>query len=165
MPTCPQCGRERPGRFARCGHCGHRFADVAPMPDISRTITFLTSDLQGSTALAEKLDPETLREVLDLYFDEMRLVFESHGAIIEKIIGDAILAVFGLDGGQAAPALHSVRSAAEGQAALHALNARLDAHWGVQLVNRTGIATGVLVVRAASADEHILTRDVIQRSG
>ena len=135
------------------------------MPDVSRTITFLTSDLQGSTALAEKLDPETLREVLDLYFDDMRLVFESHGAIIEKIIGDAILAVFGLGGGRADHALQAVRAAAEGQAALQALNARLEADWGVQLVNRTGIATGILVVRAASADEHILTGDVIQRSG
>ncbi len=135
------------------------------MPDVSRTVTFLTSDLQGSTALAEKLDPETLREVLDLYFDDMRLVFESHGAIIEKIIGDAILAVFGLGGTRDDHALEAVRAAAEGQEALHVLNARLDDRWGVQLVNRTGIATGPLVVRAASADEHILTGDVIQRSG
>ncbi len=134
------------------------------MPDVRRTVTFLTSDLQGSTALAEGLDPETLREVLNLYFDDMRLVFESHGAIIEKIIGDAILAVFGLSGERSDHALQAVRAAAEGQAALQALNARLDARWGVQLVNRTGIATGPLVVRAASADEHILTGDVIERS-
>ena len=135
------------------------------MPDVSRTVTFLTSDLQGSTALAERLDPETLREVLDLYFDDMRAVFESRGAIIEKIIGDAILAVFGLSGSREDHALQAVRAAAEGQAAQQALNARLEARWGVQLVVRTGIATGPLVVRAASADEHILTGDVIQRSG
>jgi class 3 adenylate cyclase/tetratricopeptide (TPR) repeat protein len=135
------------------------------MPDVSRTVTFLTSDLQGSTALAERLDPETLREVLDLYFDDMRAVFESRGAIIEKIIGDAILAVFGLSGSRGDHALSAVRAAAEGQAAQQALNARLEARWGVQLVVRTGIATGPLVVRAASADEHILTGDVIQRSG
>ncbi len=165
MGTCPACGRDRPARLPYCGYCGHRFADVEPLPEVSRIVTFLTSDLQGSTALAEKLDPETLREVLDLYFDAMRLVFESHGAIIEKIIGDAILAVFGLGGTRTDHAVEAVRAAAEGQAALQALNARLDARWGVQLVNRTGIAGGPLTVRAASADEHILTGEVIQRSG
>ena len=64
--------------------------------EIRRFATVVNSDLKGSTALGERLDPETLREVLTLYFDEMRLVFESHGGTIEKIIGDAIVAVFGL---------------------------------------------------------------------
>lgn len=135
------------------------------MPDERRTVTVLACDLQGSTALAEKLDPETLREVLDLYFDAMRLVVESHGGTIEKIIGDAILATFGLTGDRADHALRAVRAAADGQAALLALNAQLDARWGVQLVNRTGIGTGLLVVRAASADKHILTGDVVQLAG
>ena len=96
------------------------------MPDVVRTVTVLASDLQGSTALAERLDPETLREVLDLYFDGMRLVLESHGGTIEKIIGDAVLAVFGLTGARADHALRAVRAAVEGRAALVALNAQLD---------------------------------------
>lgn len=129
----------------------------------------MTSDLQGSTALGEKLDPESLREVLDLYFDEMRLVIASHGGIIEKIIGDAIVAVFGTAAAAGSDtsddhALRAVRAAADGQAALQALNDQLAARWGVQLVNRTGIATGPMIVRAAAADARILTDDVVQVS-
>jgi class 3 adenylate cyclase len=102
----------------------------------------VNSDLKGSTALGERLDPETLREVLTLYFDEMRLVFESHGGTIEKIIGDAIVAVFGLPVRHDDDALRAVEAAAETQRALAALNDRLDQTWGVRLVVRTGIATG-----------------------
>ena len=61
----------------------------------------MVSDLQGSTALAEKLDPESLRYVLDQYFDELGSVLESHGGRIEKRIGDAMVTVFGLPGGPA----------------------------------------------------------------
>ena len=58
--------------------------------------TVVNSDLKGSTALGEQLDPESLREVLTRYFDEMRFVYERYGGTIEKIIGDAIVAVFGV---------------------------------------------------------------------
>ena len=54
------------------------------------------SDMQGSTGLGESLDSESLREVMSRYFDEMRDVLEEHGGVIEKYIGDAIMAVFGL---------------------------------------------------------------------
>jgi class 3 adenylate cyclase/tetratricopeptide (TPR) repeat protein len=165
VQTCPDCGRERSAGFARCGYCGHGFAGGEPMADVSRRVTVLTSDLQGSTALGEKLDPESLREVLDLYFDAMRLVLEAHGGTIEKVIGDAILAVFGLSDTRPDHALRAVRAAAEGQVALRALNARLDTRWGIQLSNRTGVASGVLVVRAAGPRGHILTGDVVAISG
>ena len=121
----------------------------------------MTSDLKGSTSLGEQLDAESLREVLTLYFDEMRAVLESHGGVIEKIIGDAIVAVFGLPEARDDDALRAVRAAAEAQRALAALNDRLDRRWGVRLTNRTGIATGELVVRAATAGEHILTGRVL----
>ena len=75
------------------------------------------SDLKGSTALGERLDPESLREVLTRYFDEMRAVFESHGGTIEKIIGDAIVAVFGLPFRHDDDALRAVEAAAETQRA------------------------------------------------
>ena len=60
----------------------------------SRPVTLVFSDLKGSTALAERLDAETLRAVLTRYFDEMSIIFESHGGVIAKIIGDAIVTVF-----------------------------------------------------------------------
>ncbi len=125
-------------------------------------MTIVTSDLKGSTSLGEQLDPESLREVLTVYFDEMRAVLEAHGGTIEKIIGDAIVAVFGLPEARDDDALRAVRAAAGTQRALAALNERLDRTWGVRLVNRTGVATGELVVGAASAGEHILTGDVLR---
>jgi class 3 adenylate cyclase len=162
VETCVSCGQETPTAYPRCGHCGAQLAAGAPSAEIRCVVTIVTSDLKGSTALGEKLDPESLREILTLYFDAMRLVFESHGGTIEKIIGDAIVAVFGLPTPQEGDALRAVRAAAETQSAGAALNDQLDRRWGVRLINRTGIATGEVVVGAASAGEHILTGAVVQ---
>jgi class 3 adenylate cyclase/tetratricopeptide (TPR) repeat protein len=125
-------------------------------------VTIVFSDLQGSTVLGEKLDPESLVEVMAHYFDEMRLILESHGGTIEKIIGDAIFAVFGRTGASEDDALHAVRAASECQRALAVLNEQLDRRWAVRLVNRTGITTGEVVVAAATAGEHLLIGDVVQ---
>ena len=129
--------------------------------EVRRFATVVNSDLKGSTALGERLDPETLREVLTLYFDEMRAVFESHGGTIEKIIGDAIVAVFGLPVRHDDDALRAVEAAAESQRALAILNDRLDETWGVRLVVRTGIATGDVVFGEATIGQHVLMGDTM----
>ena len=111
--TCSSCGASIPERYRLCGSCGTpREAARGPV-EIRRFATVVNSDLKGSTALGERLDPETLREVLTLYFDEMRLVFESHGGTIEKIIGDAIVAVFGLPVQHDDDALRAIEAAAK----------------------------------------------------
>jgi class 3 adenylate cyclase/tetratricopeptide (TPR) repeat protein len=125
-------------------------------------VTVVTSDLKGSTSLGEKLDPESLREVLTRYFDEMRIVLESHGGTIEKIIGDAIVAVFGLPTRRDDDPVRAVVAAAETQRALASLNEALDRTWGVQLTTRTGIATGEVVVGEASAGQHVVTGPALQ---
>lgn len=161
MQICPQCAEENPGTHRLCGYCSADLVGGATL-ETRRAVTIVYSDLKGSTALGEKLDPESLVEVLGLYFDEMRLIFESHGGTIEKIIGDAIFAVFGLAAVREDHALRAIRAAAEGQSALGGLNERLDSRWGVRLVNRIGIATGEVVIAAASAGERILIGDVVQ---
>ena len=133
-PSCPASG---------CAARAARRSRRAPAAEeIRRFATVVTSDLKGSTALGERLDPESLREVLTLYFDEMQAVFDSHGGTIEKIIGDAIVAVFGLPVRHDDDALRAVEAAAETQRVLASLNDRLDEAWGVRLVVRTGVATG-----------------------
>ena len=122
----------------------------------------VTSDLKGSTALGERLDPESLREVMTTYIDEMSAVFESHGGRIEKIIGDAIVAVFGLPRARDDDALRAVEAATETQRALASLNERLDARWGVRLTVRTGVASGEVLVGEASAGQHVLTGTTMQ---
>ncbi len=110
----------------------------------------------GSTGLAERLDPETLREVLGRYFDEMRVVLEAHGGRIEKVIGDAIVAVFGLEDPHGdAGAGPAVEAAGETRGVLATLNDQLERRWGVRLVNRTGVCTGAVLVGMAAGDRVI----------
>ncbi|HEV8282280.1 MAG TPA: adenylate/guanylate cyclase domain-containing protein [Candidatus Limnocylindrales bacterium] len=159
--TCSTCGATIPDPYRRCGSCGTpREAERAPA-EIRRFVTVVNSDLKGSTALGERLDPETLREVLTLYFDEMTAVFESHGGTIEKIIGDAIVAVFGLPVRHDDDALRAVEAAAESQRVLGVLNERLAETWGVRLVVRTGIASGDVIVGEESVGQHVLTGDTM----
>jgi class 3 adenylate cyclase/tetratricopeptide (TPR) repeat protein len=127
-----------------------------------RTVTVVFSDLKGSTALGERLDAESLRTVLTRYFDEVRTVFEVYGGRIEKIIGDAVVAVFGLSAPDGEDALRAVAAVAEAEQTLASLNEYLDRSWGVRLVNRTGVATGELVVGEDVAGRHVLSGRVME---
>jgi class 3 adenylate cyclase/tetratricopeptide (TPR) repeat protein len=138
---------------------------VAAPAETRPTVTLVTSDLKGSTALGERLDPEALREVLNRYFAVMRAVFESHGGRIEKIIGDAIVAVFGLPEPAEDDALRAVEAAAESMRALATLNDELEAGWGVRLVTRTGVATGEVTFGEDLEGQHVLLGPTVDISG
>jgi class 3 adenylate cyclase len=97
--SCPRCGQENPDGFRFCGSCGADLTAAAGR-EIRKTVTILFADVSGSTAMGERLDPESLRHVMGRYFDEMRAVIERHGGTAEKFIGDAVMAVFGI------PVLH-----------------------------------------------------------
>jgi class 3 adenylate cyclase/tetratricopeptide (TPR) repeat protein len=165
MLTCPICGTESPDRYRACGRCGSQLVADRPPEEIRRVATVVTSDWKGSTALGERLDPESLREVQTRYFDAMRAVFESHGGTIEKIIGDAIVAVFGIPTRREDDALRAVQAAAESQRVLALLNDQLDERWGVRLITRTGLATGEVTVGEATAGHHVLTGDTMGVAG
>ena len=96
MQICSNCGEENPDRFRLCGFCGTALAPPLPAQEVRKTVTIVFSDLKGSTSLGEQLDSESLREVMSRYFDAMREILEHHGGTVEKYIGDAIMAVFGL---------------------------------------------------------------------
>ncbi len=136
--------------------CGSALRADEAAGEVRREVTIVTSDLKGSTALGERLDPEALREVLNRYFDVMRAVFESHGGTIEKIIGDAIVAVYGLPFRHEDDPRRAVEAAAESQRALATLNVELELGWGVQLTVRTGVATGEVTFGKAEAGQHVL---------
>src|SRR6185312_10329571 len=131
--VCPSCAHENLAHARFCVACGASLPTDRPSDEIRRYVTVVNSDLKGSTALGERLDPESLREVLTRYFDEMRAVFEGHGGTIEKIIGDAIVAVFGLPTQRDDDALRAVQAAAESLRALAVLNDQLEQTWGVRL--------------------------------
>ena len=113
MITCPNCGEQNPERFRLCGFCGTPLAPPLAAAEVRKTVTIVFSDLKGSTALGETLDSEALREVMSRYFDAMRVEIERHGGLVEKYIGDAVMAVFGLPTLHEDDALRAVRRLSE----------------------------------------------------
>jgi class 3 adenylate cyclase len=108
----------------------------------------LFCDVSGSTQLGERLDPEALRELLARYFERMRAIVERHGGSVEKFIGDAVMAVFGVPTVHEDDALRAVRAAVEMRDALPDLDVEA----------RIGIATGEVVV---GTEERLATGDVV----
>jgi class 3 adenylate cyclase/tetratricopeptide (TPR) repeat protein len=117
-----------------------------------KTVTFVFTDVVGSTSLGERLDPELLRRVMTTYFDRMRGVLERHGGTVEKYIGDAVVAVFGIPELREDDALRAVRAATEMRDALQELNRELDERHGVRIEARTGVNTGEVLAEEARAD-------------
>jgi class 3 adenylate cyclase/tetratricopeptide (TPR) repeat protein len=161
MRTCPNCGEENPERFRLCGFCGTPLAPALPPQEVRKTVSIVFSDLKGSTDLGEKLDSEALREVMSRYFDEMRAVLEHHGGTVEKYIGDAIMAVFGLPRLHEDDALRAVRAAHAMTEALATVNEELDRRWGVRLTNRTGVNTGEVVAGDPTTGQRLVTGDAV----
>jgi len=161
MQICPNCGEENPDRFRLCGICGTQLQQAAPAQEVRKTVSIVFSDLKGSTNLGEQLDTESLREVLNVYFTEMKTVLERHGGTVEKFIGDAIMAVFGLPKLHEDDALRAVRAAYEMKLALEQVNERLEAGWGVRLENRTGVNTGEVVAGDVTAGQRLVTGDAV----
>src|SRR6478735_5396705 len=98
-----------------------------------KTVTVVFADLAGSTALAERLDPESLDHVLASYYAHMRGVLERHGGTVEKFIGDAVVGVFGVPTLHEDDALRATRAAGEMRDALDRLNEELESRWGISL--------------------------------
>ncbi|HEX9123686.1 MAG TPA: adenylate/guanylate cyclase domain-containing protein [Actinomycetota bacterium] len=161
MQICPNCGEENPDRFRLCGICGTQLAPAAPPQEVRKTVSIVFSDLKGSTNLGEQLDTESLREVLSVYFSEMQAVLERHGGTVEKFIGDAIMAVFGLPRLHEDDALRAVRAAFEMKLTLERINEKLEAGWGVRLENRTGVNTGEVVAGDVTTGQRLVTGDTV----
>src|SRR4051794_21397133 len=143
---CSQCGATVAGSAKFCPECGARLA-TAPAPvEVRKTVTVVFCDLTGSTSLGEQHDPETLRMVMTRYFSAMSAVLERHGGSIEKFIGDAVMAVFGVPAVHEDDALRAVRAAWEMQVALGELSGELAGRYGVSVAARIGVNTGEVVV-------------------
>src|SRR3954452_14815234 len=140
--ACPDCGTEVTAGTKFCPECGAR-QPVRPAPsrEVRKVVTVLLADVTGSTALGEQLDPEALRALMTRYFAAMRAVIERHGGRVEKFIGDAVMAVFGIPAVHEDDALRAVRAASEIRDALDALNERLEKERGIAIRFRTGVNT------------------------
>ena len=118
-------------------------------------------DLSGSTATGERLDAETVRSLMLSYFHEMRGALERHGGTVEKFVGDAVLAVFGVPEAHEDDALRACRAALEMQARLESLNEEFEGRFGTRIALRIGVNTGEVVAGDASSRETFVTGDAV----
>jgi class 3 adenylate cyclase/tetratricopeptide (TPR) repeat protein len=129
--------------------------------EVRKTVTVLFADVTGSTALGERLDPEAIRGLMSRYFEETRAAVEAHGGTVEKFIGDAVMAVFGVPTVHEDDALRALRAAAQMRDALAALNADLERDWGARIAVRTGVNTGEVVAGDPSTGQTFVTGDAV----
>jgi class 3 adenylate cyclase/tetratricopeptide (TPR) repeat protein len=123
-----------------------------------KTVTVLFCDVTGSTALGERLDPESFRQVMSRYFEVARAVIEQHGGTVEKFIGDAVMAVFGVPVLHEDDALRAVRAAAGLREEIAVLNTELEAGFGATVSVRIGVNTGRVVT---GTEERLATGDAV----
>jgi class 3 adenylate cyclase/tetratricopeptide (TPR) repeat protein len=148
MSVCAACGHEIPEGAKFCPECGASVAPAAVPREQRKTVTILFCDVAGSTALGESTDPEALRALLARYFERMKEIVEAHGGSVEKFIGDAVMAVFGVPVVHEDDALRACRAAVEMRDALPELGIR----------GRIGINTGEVVT---GTEERLATGDAV----
>jgi class 3 adenylate cyclase len=148
MTICSQCDAENPEGAKFCNECGATFAEAATASEQRKTVTVLFCDVTGSTSLGESVDPEALRTLLARYFERMKAIVERHGGTVEKFIGDAVMAVFGVPIVHEDDALRAVRAAVEMRAALPELG----------VAARIGVNTGEVVT---GTEERLATGDAV----
>jgi class 3 adenylate cyclase/tetratricopeptide (TPR) repeat protein len=128
---------------------------------VRKTVTIVFADLAGSTTVGERLDPEALRDVQTRYFAAMRQPLERHGGTVEKYIGDAVMAVFGIPVLHEDDALRAVRAAIEMRDAMADLNRELEHDLGLGLELRIGVNTGEVAGAGGASDHGFIAGDAV----
>lgn len=158
---CPACGEVSDARARFCASCGEPLSSEERSRQERKVVTFLFVDLVGSTALAERVDPEILRDVLFRYYRHVTGVIKSLGGTTEKFIGDAVLGVFGLPRVSEDDALRAVRAAAEISRSLSTLNAALQDQYQLEIAIRIGVNTGEIVVGEGASASSLIAADML----
>ena len=157
----PACGEENPASFLVCGMCGTELASTAAVRDSRKTVTIVFADPKPAALDGVTPSPEALRDVMTRYFEAMRVPLEAHGGTVERFIGDAVMAVFGLPVRHEDDALRAVRAAAAMQAALPTLNDQLRLTSGMEIGNHVGVNTGEVIAGDARLGQRLVTGDAV----
>ena len=161
MRVCSSCGEENPDKAKFCSECATALTETDGPRETRKTVTVLFADMSGSTALGERLDPEALRVVIERYFEAMKAEIERHGGLVEKFIGDAVMAVFGIPRAHEDDALRAIRAAMGLHQVLEELNVDLERDHGVAIRVRIGINTGEVVTGDATERQRLVTGDTV----
>ena len=164
MRTCSRCGEQNPERARFCLKCGEPLATAGPARLERKFATALFADLVGSTTLAEQEDPEVVQAVIGRAFDRLSEEIARYEGLLEKFMGDAILAVFGVPRAHEDDADRAVRAALEMQAVLSELNREFAGEGKPQLAMRIGVEAGEVLVdveRASGPRDRMLTGDAV----
>lgn len=158
---CASCGADNDAQFRFCSACGSPLGGADQPREVRKTVTVLFCDATSSTRLGEELDAEALRRLMTAYFDEIRAVVEFHGGKVEKFIGDAAMAVFGVPAVHEDDALRAIRAAAEIRERLAILDERLRRAQGAAIAWRIGVNTGEVVASSDAEGQRLVTGDAV----
>ena len=162
MANCPSCGEENAERAKFCWNCGQALTPTAaPSGEVRKTVTVLFADIVSSTSRGEQTDPESTRRMLARYFDAMRQVVERHGGTVEKFIGDAVMAVFGIPTLHEDDALRAVRAAHGLRGAVDLLNEEVAGTGWAPIALRIGVNTGEVVTGDRASPQTLVTGDAV----
>jgi len=170
---CPECQFENPEDFQFCGKCGHRFGDSAEIDQTAteaegerKHVTVLFSDLSGYTAMCERLDPEEVKEITGRIFGDIAQVVTKYEGFVEKFIGDAIMALFGVPKAHEDDPVRAIRAAGEIKDLVEALSPQLEEKVGKPLSMHSGINTGLVVTGEVDLEKgtHGIAGDTINLS-
>jgi class 3 adenylate cyclase/tetratricopeptide (TPR) repeat protein len=162
MAACFRCGASVADSSRFCGECGAPVAaSLRPRQEVRKTVTILFCDVVGSTVLGEQTDPETVRQAMSRFFNEMQAIVEGHGGVVERFRGDEVMAVFGVPTVHEDDALRAVRAGVAMLRRLEQLNVELGQTWGVSLACRIGINTGEVVAGDPGTGASFVTGDAV----
>jgi class 3 adenylate cyclase/tetratricopeptide (TPR) repeat protein len=149
---CPQCGAITPSKGKFCMECGQRLAEpveiekaVTESEGERKHVTVLFSDLSGYTAMSEKLDPEKVKEIMSRIFGEIAQVVAKYEGFIEKFIGDAVMALFGVPKAHEDDPIRAIHAAREIHERIDVASPEIEKRIGQPISMHTGINTGLVV--------------------
>ena len=158
---CPHCGEENPAGFRVCGFCARPLASTAARPETRKLVTLVFADVSGSTALGEQFDAEVVRRVMLEFFEIAREVLELHGGMVEKFVGDAVMAAFGIPRVHEDDALRAVRAAADLRDRLREFGREVEQRYGTPFGVRIGVNTGEVVAGETASAQAFASGDAV----
>ncbi len=153
--VCAQCGASAPDDARFCSQCAAPFGEPQAAPPSGqerRQVTVFFSDLSGFTALNEKLDPEDVRDIVNKVWERAGEIVGRYDGRINKLLGDAVMAVFGDPVAHEDDPLRAVRAALELHEAVEALNKDVEPRIGSAIGMHSGVNTGVVLTSESVLD-------------